>query len=204
MTQITPIELITKTLEQLSTDLHNKVESHLSQTSQAQQTQITEALAQLLPNLLEQLTPIIKAEVKKQVMAHNQLILKQVESCLSELENTNRQQLKMLKLGREEYQLLQQKMQSTLMALDNMALLDDDAVKDSLETLQESITSLQTQMQELITSQQAMMSEHTDLVKLIDELEGLKQDMTMTLSSLKQQQTTLVQSLAQFQPLLKR
>ena len=110
----------------------------------------------------------------------------------------------MLKLGREEYQLLQTKIKSALSQLESIPMGDDSDVEKSFTTLQTSITNLQKQVSNLATSQQAMTNKQTDLLALIGELEKLKTDMTMTLSSLKQQQTTLVQSLAQFQPLLTR
>ena len=195
-----PNQLLQTTLDKLSQELHNKLDTHLGQMKQVQQTLINDTLSQLIPTLLTKLTPIIEQEVQKQ----NQPMLNKVATCLNELQITNQQQLKMLKLGREEYQLLQTKIKSALSQLESIPMGDDSDVEKSFTTLQTSITNLQKQVSNLATSQQAMTNKQTDLLALIGELEKLKTDMTMTLSSLKQQQTTLVQSLAQFQPLLTR
>ena len=191
MNQLTPTELITKTLETLSQNLHSQIDQHLKQTTQEQQAQVTQALSALIPSLLEQLIPIINEEIQHQLKPQQQAM----ETCLQELRTTNTEQLKMLKLGREEYQILQTKMKSVLSQLESMPSEDNSELEKSLTDLKASIQTLQTSTFESNSEQQ-------NLENLVSELETLKTDMSNTLASFKKQQTSLANSLAQFQPLL--
>lgn len=107
---ISPSELITQSLQKLSNDLHSQMTEQINQAVQNLQTQMSETLSQLIPDLLDQLIPIIEEEIQDRLQPQ----LAKMETCLQELKTTNQQQLKMLKLGREEYQLLQDKMQQAL------------------------------------------------------------------------------------------
>jgi chromosome segregation ATPase len=192
MNQPTPTELITKTLETLSHNLHSQIDQHLKQTTQEQQAQVTQALSTLIPSLLEQLIPIIEQEVQKQ----NQPMLNQVEACLNELKTTNQQQLTMLKLGREEYQLLQTKIQSALSQLESIPSDDDNE-------LEQSLTDLKTSIQTLQTSTAESNSEQQDLENTVAELTTLKTSLQTRVTELTKLQQDLDKSLSQFQPLLK-
>lgn len=98
--------------------------------------------------------------------------------------------------GQEEFQNLQDKIQSTLSHLDSIQPVDESKFESSLTDLKNSIQTLKTSTSESNSEQQSLES-------LISELEKLKTDMTKTLASLKQQQQALADSLLQFQPLLK-
>ena len=203
MQPITTQQLITKRLNELSSDLHSQVSQMLNQL-QAQQSQTIDEMVQkhlelMLPNLYQQLLTHLTEQVNQKTETHNQ----QITQYLDELSKLQTAEIATLKKGREEFQRLQDKIAATLTSLDSVSLLDDSAVKNSLSSLHNSITSLQTQMEGLATSQQAMTSKQTDLSNLIGELERLKEAMASTLMDFKNQQISLRQSLAQFQPLLK-
>ena len=203
MQPITTQQLITKRLNELSSDLHSQVSQMLNQL-QAQQSQTIDEMVQkhlelMLPNLYQQLLTHLTEQVNQKTETHNQ----QITQYLDKLSKLQTAEIATLKKGREEFQRLQDKIAATLTSLDSVSLLDDSAVKNSLTSLHNSITSLQTQMEGLATSQQAMTSKQTDLSNLIGELERLKEAMASTLMDFKNQQISLRQSLAQFQPLLK-
>ena len=154
---------------------------------------MSETLSQLIPDLLDQLRPIIEEEIQDRLQPQ----LAKMETCLQELKTTNQQQLKMLKLGREEYQLLQDKMQQALNQLDSIQPIDDNEFKQLLKDLENSIITLQ-------RSNTMQNKDLKFLITLIKDLAPLKTDMKNSLAHFTQQQKVLDNSLKQFQPLLMR
>ena len=190
---ISPSELITQSLQTLSDDLHSQMTEQINQAVQNLQTQMSETLSQLIPDLLDQLIPIIEEEIQDRLQPQ----LAKMETCLQELKTTNQQQLKMLKLGREEYQLLQDKMQQALNQLDSIQPIDDNEFKQLLKDLENSIITLQ-------RSNTMQNKDLKSLITLIKDLAPLKTDMKNSLAHFTQQQKVLDNSLKQFQPLLMR
>ena len=190
---ISPSELITQSLQKLSNDLHSQMTEQINQAVQNLQTQMSETLSQLIPDLLDQLIPIIEEEIQDRLQPQ----LAKMETCLQELKTTNQQQLKMLKLGREEYQLLQDKMQQALNQLDSIQPIDDNEFKQLLKDLENSIITLQ-------RSNTMQNKDLKFLITLIKDLAPLKTDMKNSLAHFTQQQKVLDNSLKQFQPLLMR
>lgn len=190
---ISPSELITQSLQKLSNDLHSQMTEQINQAVQNLQTQMSETLSQLIPDLLDQLIPIIEEEIQDRLQPQ----LAKMETCLQELKTTNKQQLKMLKLGREEYQLLQDKMQQALNQLDSIQPIDDNEFKQLLKDLENSIITLQ-------RSNTMQNKDLKFLITLIKDLAPLKTDMKNSLAHFTQQQKVLDNSLKQFQPLLMR
>ena len=190
---ISPSELITQSLQKLSNDLHSQMTEQINQAVQNLQTQMSETLSQLIPDLLDQLIPIIEEEIQDRLQPQ----LAKMETCLQELKTTNQQQLKMLKLGREEYQLLQDKMQQALNQLDSIQPIDDNEFKQLLRNLENSIITLQ-------RSNTMQNKDLKFLITLIKDLAPLKTDMKNSLAHFTQQQKVLDNSLKQFQPLLMR
>ncbi|MFP6812720.1 MAG: hypothetical protein VB956_05270 [Moraxella sp.] len=190
---ISPSELITQSLQKLSNDLHSQMTEQINQAVQNLQTQMSETLSQLIPDLLDQLIPIIEEEIQDRLQPQ----LAKMETCLQELKTTNQQQLKMLKLGREEYQLLQDKMQQALNQLDSIQPIDDNEFKQLLKDLENSIITLQ-------RSNTMQNKDLKSLITLIKDLAPLKTDMKNSLAHFTQQQKVLDNSLKQFQPLLMR
>lgn len=190
---ISPSELITQSLQTLSNDLHSQMTEQINQAVQNLQTQMSETLSQLIPDLLDQLIPIIEEEIQDRLQPQ----LAKMETCLQELKTTNQQQLKMLKLGREEYQLLQDKMQQALNQLDSIQPIDDNEFKQLLKDLENSIITLQ-------RSNTMQNKDLKSLITLIKDLAPLKTDMKNSLAHFTQQQKVLDNSLKQFQPLLMR
>ena len=154
---------------------------------------MSETLSQLIPDLLDQLIPIIEEEIQDRLQPQ----LAKMETYLQELKTTNQQQLKMLKLGREEYQLLQDKMQQALNQLDSIQPIDDNEFKQLLKDLENSIITLQ-------RSNTMQNKDLKSLITLIKDLAPLKTDMKNSLAHFTQQQKVLDNSLKQFQPLLMR
>ena len=190
---ISPSELITQSLQTLSNDLHSQMTEQINQAVQNLQTQMSETLSQLIPDLLDQLIPIIEEEIQDRLQPQ----LAKMETCLQELKTTNQQQLKMLKLGREEYQRLQDKMQQALNQLDSIQPIDDNEFKQLLKDLENSIITLQ-------RSNTMQNKDLKFLITLIKDLAPLKTDMKNSLAHFTQQQKVLDNSLKQFQPLLMR
>ena len=190
---ISPSELITQSLQTLSNDLHSQMTEQINQAVQNLQTQMSETLSQLIPDLLDQLIPIIEEEIQDRLQPQ----LAKMETYLQELKTTNQQQLKMLKLGREEYQLLQDKMQQALNQLDSIQPIDDNEFKQLLKDLENSIITLQ-------RSNTMQNKDLKSLITLIKDLAPLKTDMKNSLAHFTQQQKVLDNSLKQFQPLLMR
>ncbi|VXB23144.1 conserved hypothetical protein [Enhydrobacter sp. 8BJ] len=190
---ISPSELITQSLQKLSNDLHSQMTEQINQAVQNLQTQMSETLSQLIPDLLDQLIPIIEEEIQDRLQPQ----LAKMETYLQELKTTNQQQLKMLKLGREEYQLLQDKMQQALNQLDSIQPIDDNEFKQLLKDLENSIITLQ-------RSNTMQNKDLKSLITLIKDLAPLKTDMKNSLAHFTQQQKVLDNSLKQFQPLLMR
>lgn len=205
MKQPTPTELITTSLEKLSNDLHSQIHQYLQKTTQQQQAQVTQALSSLIPNLLEQLIPIINEEIQHQLKPQQQAM----EICLQELKNTNQQQLKMLKLGREEYQHLQVKMSTILTDLEKASRLDDSEIQTSLNELKTSVATLTTSMATLQTSMTTLKKSVTDenddiysLPQIAGNLTILQEKLENAQTSLEQQQALLTNYLEQVKPLL--
>ena len=190
---ISPSELITQSLQKLSNDLHSQMTEQINQAVQNLQTQMSETLSQLIPDLLDQLIPIIEEEIQDRLQPQ----LAKMETYLQELKTTNQQQLKMLKLGREEYQRLQDKMQQALNQLDSIQPIDDNEFKQLLKDLENSIITLQ-------RSNTMQNKDLKSLITLIKDLAPLKTDMKNSLAHFTQQQKVLDNSLKQFQPLLMR
>ena len=189
-------QLVIDSLATLSNDLHNKVDQTLSQL-ETQQSQTIDSLIQkqlalMLPNLYQQLLTHLNQQINQKTQQHNQ----QINEYLNELDKLQTAEIETLKKGQEEFQNLQDKIQSTLSHLDSIQPVDESKFESSLTDLKNSIQMLKTSTSESNSEQQSLES-------LISELEKLKTDMTKTLASLKQQQQALADSLLQFQPLLK-
>ena len=189
-------QLVIDSLATLSNDLHNKVDQTLSQL-ETQQSQTIDSLIQkqlalMLPNLYQQLLTHLNQQIDQKTQQHNQ----QITDYLDELDKLQTAEIATLKKGQEEFQKLQDKIQSTLSHLDSIQPVDESEFESSLTDLKNSIQTLKTSTSESNSEQQSLES-------LISELEKLKTDMTKTLASLKQQQQALADSLLQFQPLLK-
>lgn len=189
-------QLVIDSLATLSNDLHNKVDRTLSQL-ETQQSQTIDSLIQkqlalMLPNLYQQLLTHLNQQINQKTQQHNQ----QITDYLDELNKLQTAEIATLKKGQEEFQNLQDKIQSTLTRLDVIQIVDESKFESSLTDLKNSIQTLKTSTSESNSEQQS-------LGNLISELEKLKTDMTKTLASLKQQQQALADSLLQFQPLLK-
>ncbi|VXB23459.1 conserved hypothetical protein [Enhydrobacter sp. 8BJ] len=196
MTQPTPTELIIKLLTTLSNDLHQKIDNKLVQIKDELQQHsditITKKTTRLSELLLTKLSEHIDRQIEQKTQQHNQ----QITDYLDELKKLQTAEIATLKKGQEEFQLLQDKIQSTLSHLDSIQPVDESKFESSLTDLKNSIQTLKTSTSESNSEQQSLES-------LISELETLKTDMTKTLASLKQQQQALADSLLQFQPLLK-
>ena len=146
----------------------------------------------MLPNLYQQLLTHLNQQINQKTQQYNQ----QITDYLDELNKLQTAEIATLKKGQEEFQNLQDKIQSTLTRLDVIQIVDESKFESSLTDLKNSIQTLKTSTSESNSEQQSLES-------LISELETLKTDMTKTLASLKQQQQALADSLLQFQPLLK-
>ena len=196
MTQPTPTELIIKLLTTLSNDLHQKIDNKLVQIKDELQQHsditITKKTTRLSELLLTKLSEHIDRQIEQKTQQHNQ----QITDYLNELDKLQKSEVETLKKGQEEFQNLQDKIQSTLTRLDVIQIVDESKFESSLTDLKNSIQTLKTSTSESNSEQQS-------LGNLISELEKLKTDMTKTLASLKQQQQALADSLLQFQPLLK-
>ena len=196
MTQPTPTELIIKLLTTLSNDLHQKIDNKLVQIKDELQQHsditITKKTTRLSELLLTKLSEHIDRQIEQKTQQHNQ----QITDYLDELNKLQTAEIATLKKGQEEFQNLQDKIQSTLTRLDVIQIVDESKFESSLTDLKNSIQTLKTSTSESNSEQQSLES-------LISELEKLKTDMTKTLASLKQQQQALADSLLQFQPLLK-
>ena len=196
MQPITTQQLITESLNKLSSDLYSQVSQTLNQLKQ-QQPQTIDKMVQkhlelMLPSLYQQLLVHLDQQIQQKTQQHNQ----QINEYLNELDKLQTAEIETLKKGQEEFQNLQDKIQSTLTRLDVIQIVDESKFESSLTDLKNSIQTLKTSTSESNSEQQSLES-------LISELEKLKTDMTKTLASLKQQQQALADSLLQFQPLLK-
>ena len=195
-TQPTTQQLITESLNTLSSDLHRQMTQTLRQMDEKQQTLIQEQIqtvaAELSTRLYQQLLTHLTEQVTKQTEKHNG----QITQYLNELSKLQTAEIATLKSGREEFQSLQQKIQTALSKLESIPPADESEIATSINNLQNSVKTLQESLQQHSGEQQT-------LENLIAELETLKTDMTTTLSNLQQQQTKLAASLEQFQPLLK-
>ena len=195
-TQYTTQQLITESLNRLSSDLHSQMSQTLNQLQEQQPQTIDKMVQQhlesMLPSLYQQLLTHLTEQVNQKTEMHNQ----QITQYLDELSKLQTAEIATLQKGREEFQRLQDKIQSTLSHLDSIQPVDESKFESSLTDLKNSIQTLKTSTSESNSEQQSLES-------LISELEKLKTDMTKTLASLKQQQQALADSLLQFQPLLK-
>ena len=196
MQPITTQQLITESLNKLSSDLHSQMSQTLNQLQEQQPQTIDKMVQQhlesMLPSLYQQLLTHLTEQVNQKTEMHNQ----QITQYLDELSKLQTAEIATLQKGREEFQRLQDKIQSTLSHLDSIQPVDESKFESSLTDLKNSIQTLKISTSESNSEQQSLES-------LISELETLKTDMTKTLASLKQQQQALADSLLQFQPLLK-
>ncbi|WP_313422527.1 hypothetical protein, partial [Moraxella sp. CTOTU49803] len=103
MQPITTQQLITKRLNELSSDLHSQVSQMLNQL-QAQQSQTIDEMVQkhlelMLPNLYQQLSTHLSEQVNQKTETHNQ----QITQYLDELDKLQKSEIATLKKGREEF-----------------------------------------------------------------------------------------------------
>ena len=120
MQPITTQQLITKRLNELSSDLHSQVSQMLNQL-QAQQSQTIDEMVQkhlelMLPNLYQQLSTHLSEQVNQKTETHNQ----QITQYLDELDKLQKSEIATLKKGREEFQKLQEKIQQALSKLQSI------------------------------------------------------------------------------------
>ena len=188
-------QLVIDSLATLSNDLHNKVDRTLSQL-ETQQSQTIDSLIQkqlalMLPNLYQQLLTHLNQQIDQKTQQHNQ----QITDYLDELDKLQKSEVETLKKGQEEFQNLQDKIQSTLSHLDSIQPVDESKFESSLTDLKNSIQMLKTSTSESNSEQQSLES-------LISELEKLKTDMTTKVSELTQLQSDLANYAAQLRQLL--
>ena len=188
-------QLVIDSLATLSNDLHNKVDQTLSQL-ETQQSQTIDSLIQkqlalMLPNLYQQLLTHLNQQINQKTQQHNQ----QITDYLDELDKLQKSEVETLKKGQEEFQNLQDKIQSTLSHLDSIQPVDESKFESSLTDLKNSIQTLKTSTSESNSEQQS-------LGNLISELEKLKTDMTTKVSELTQLQSDLANYAAQLRQLL--
>ena len=188
-------QLVIDSLATLSNDLHNKVDRTLSQL-ETQQSQTIDSLIQkqlalMLPNLYQQLLTHLNQQIDQKTQQHNQ----QITDYLDELDKLQKSEVETLKKGQEEFQNLQDKIQSTLSHLDSIQPVDESKFESSLTDLKNSIQTLKTSTSESNSEQQSLES-------LISELEKLKTDMTTKVSELTQLQSDLANYAAQLRQLL--
>lgn len=188
-------QLVIDSLATLSNDLHNKVDQTLSQL-ETQQSQTIDSLIQkqlalMLPNLYQQLLTHLNQQIDQNTQQHNQ----QINEYLDELDKLQTAEIATLKKGQEEFQNLQDKIQSTLSHLDSIQPVDESKFESSLTDLKNSIQTLKTSTSESNSEQQS-------LGNLISELEKLKTDMTTKVSELTQLQSDLANYAAQLRQLL--
>ncbi|PKZ67946.1 hypothetical protein CYJ96_11080 [Moraxella osloensis] len=188
-------QLVIDSLATLSNDLHNKVDQTLSQL-ETQQSQTIDSLIQkqlalMLPNLYQQLLTHLNQQIDQKTQQHNQ----QITDYLDELDKLQKSEVETLKKGQEEFQNLQDKIQSTLSHLDSIQPVDESKFESSLTDLKNSIQMLKTSTSESNSEQQSLES-------LISELEKLKTDMTTKVSELTQLQSDLANYAAQLRQLL--
>lgn len=188
-------QLVIDSLATLSNDLHNKVDQTLSQL-ETQQSQTIDSLIQkqlalMLPNLYQQLLTHLNQQIDQKTQQHNQ----QITDYLDELDKLQKSEVETLKKGQEEFQNLQDKIQSTLSHLDSIQPVDESKFESSLTDLKNSIQTLKISTSESNSEQQSLES-------LISELEKLKTDMTTKVSELTQLQSDLANYAAQLRQLL--
>ena len=188
-------QLVIDSLATLSNDLHNKVDRTLSQL-ETQQSQTIDSLIQkqlalMLPNLYQQLLTHLNQQIDQKTQQYNQ----QITDYLDELDKLQTAEIATLKKGQEEFQNLQDKIQSTLSHLDSIQPVDESKFESSLTDLKNSIQTLKTSTSESNSEQQSLES-------LISELEKLKTDMTTKVSELTQLQSDLANYAAQLRQLL--
>ena len=195
MTQPTPTELIIKLLTTLSNDLHQKIDNKLVQIKDELQQHsditITKKTTRLSELLLTKLSEHIDRQIEQKTQQHNQ----QINEYLDELDKLQKSEVETLKKGQEEFQNLQDKIQSTLSHLDSIQPVDESKFESSLTDLKNSIQTLKTSTSESNSEQQSLES-------LISELEKLKTDMTTKVSELTPLQSDLANYAAQLRQLL--
>ena len=188
-------QLVIDSLATLSNDLHNKVDRTLSQL-ETQQSQtidslIQQQLALMLPNLYQQLLTHLNQQINQKTQQYNQ----QINKYLNELDKLQKSEVETLKKGQEEFQNLQDKIQSTLSHLDSIQPVDESKFESSLTDLKNSIQTLK-----ISTSESN--SEQKDLESLISELETLKTDLVDKVSELTKLQSDLTSYTMQLKQLL--
>ena len=177
-------QLVIDSLATLSNDLHNKVDQTLSQL-ETQQSQTIDSLIQkqlalMLPNLYQQLLTHLNQQIDQKTQQHNQ----QITDYLDELDKLQTAEIATLKKGQEEFQNLQDKIQSTLSHLDSIQPVDESKFESSLTDLKASIKTLQSSISQSNSEQQSLES-------LISELETLKTDLVDKVSELTKLQSDL-------------
>ena len=195
MTQPTPTELIIKLLTTLSNDLHQKIDNKLVQIKDELQQHsditITKKTTRLSELLLTKLSEHIDRQIEKKTQQHNQ----QINEYLDELDKLQKSEVETLKKGQEEFQNLQDKIQSTLSHLDSIQPVDESKFESSLTDLKNSIQTLKTSTSE-------SNSEQLSLESLISELETLKTDLVDKVSELTKLQSDLTSYTMQLKQLL--
>ncbi|MBZ9934618.1 hypothetical protein LB570_31660, partial [Mesorhizobium sp. BR1-1-5] len=167
MQPITTQQLITESLNKLSSDLYSQVSQTLNQLKQ-QQPQTIDKMVQkhlelMLPSLYQQLLVHLDQQIQQKTQQHNQ----QINEYLNELDKLQTAEIETLKKGQEEFQNLQDKIQSTLTRLDVIQIVDESEFEKSLTDLKASIKTLQSSISQSNSEQQSLES-------LISELETLK------------------------------
>lgn len=127
----------------------------------------------MLPSLYQQLLTHLTEQVNQKTEMHNQ----QITQYLDELSKLQTAEIATLQKGREEFQRLQDKIQSTLTRLDSIQPVDESEFEKSLTDLETSIETLQRSISQ-------SNSEQKDLESLISELETLKTDLVDKVSEL--------------------
>lgn len=114
---------------------------------------------------------------------------------MTELDKLQTAEIATLKKGQEEFQNLQDKIQSTLTRLDVIQIVDESEFEKSLTDLEASIKTLQSSISQSNSEQQSLES-------LISELETLKTDLVDKVSELTKLQSDLTSYTMQLKQLL--
>ena len=145
----------------------------------------------MLPSLYQQLLVHLDQQIQQKTQQHNQ----QINEYLNELDKLQTAEIETLKKGQEEFQNLQDKIQSTLTRLDVIQIVDESEFEKSLTDLKASIKILQSSISQSNSEQQSLES-------LISELETLKTDLVDKVSELTKLQSDLTSYTMQLKQLL--
>ncbi len=195
MQPITTQQLITESLNKLSSDLYSQMMQTLQQMEQKQQALIEKEMqtiaAELSTQLYQQLLTHLTQQVNQKTKTHDG----QITQYLNELDKLQKSEIATLKKGQEEFQNLQDKIQSTLTRLDVIQIVDESEFEKSLTDLEASIKILQSSISQSNSEQQSLES-------LISELETLKTDLVDKVSELTKLQSDLTSYTMQLKQLL--